>query len=148
MGQSNFPKTVVAAKRLLTEYIAMGKNNNRNYGKQEPYNAGVAFSKTDRDNDWKNNVSCHGYGFKGHQLKRYKKTSREEKKNIYAMKKPGTFKAKNTVVVNTAVEDTPSNDASTLLSVTISGAEHDQYQIFLGVCGEDPVELFNISEEE
>ena len=31
---------------------------------------------------------------------------------------------------------------------TINGSEHDRYQRFLGVCGEDPVELFNIGEED
>ena len=88
MGQSNYPKTVVAAKSLLADYIAPGKST---YVKQEPYNAGVAFSEKDRDKDWKQNVRCHGCGLKGHQLKKYNKTSPEDKKNIYAMKKAGTF---------------------------------------------------------
>ena len=64
------------------------------------------------------------------------------------MKKVGNFEAKKTGVVNTVVEDTPSDDASATSSVTISGSEHDRYQRFLGVCGEDPVELFNIGKEE
>ena len=148
MGQSNYPKTVVAAKRLLMDYIATGNNNNSNYFKQEPDNAGVAFSETDRDNNWKKNVSFHGCGFKGHQLKECNKTSPEDKKNIYAMKKAGTFKAKKTGVVNSVVDNTPSDDASAASSVTISVAEHDRYQRFLGVCGEGPVEIFNIGEEE
>ena len=54
MGQSNYPKTVVAAKRLLVNYIAPVKSN---YVKQDPDDAGVEFSKTDRNNDWKKNVS-------------------------------------------------------------------------------------------
>ena len=59
MGQSNYPKMVVAAKRLLTEYITPGKST---YVKQEPDNTGVTFSEIDRDNDWKKNVSCPGCG--------------------------------------------------------------------------------------
>ena len=47
MGQSNYPKTLVASKRLLTYYIAIG---NITYAKQESYNAGVALIETDRDN--------------------------------------------------------------------------------------------------
>ena len=39
---------VVVDKRLLTEYIEPGKSN---YAKQEPDDAGVAFSKTDCEND-------------------------------------------------------------------------------------------------
>ena len=70
------------------------------------------------------------------------------KKKIYDMKKSGTFEAKKTGVVNTAVEDTPGKDASAASSVTIRGSEHDRYQRFLGVCGEDPVDLFNIDKEE
>ena len=66
MGQSNYPKTVVADEKLLTDYIAPGKST---YVKQEPDNACVIFSEVDRDNDRKNNVSCHGCGLKGHQLK-------------------------------------------------------------------------------
>ena len=50
--------------------------------------------------------------------------------------------------MNTVVEDTPSNDASAASSVTISGSEHDQYQRFLGICREDPVEIFNTGKEE
>ena len=50
--------------------------------------------------------------------------------------------------MNAVVKGTPGDDASVALSVTISRLEHDQYQRFLGVCGEDPVELFNIGEEE
>ena len=41
MGQSNYPKMVGASKSLLTDYIAPGKIN---YFKQEPDNAGIAFS--------------------------------------------------------------------------------------------------------
>ena len=48
MGQLNYPKTVVAAKRLLTYYIAPGKST---YSKQDPDDAGIAFSDTDRDNN-------------------------------------------------------------------------------------------------
>ena len=66
MGQSNYPKTVVAAKRLLMYYIGTGKST---YVKHEPDNAGIAFIETDCDNDWKNNVSCHGCSLKLHQLK-------------------------------------------------------------------------------
>ena len=50
MGQSNYPKKVVAAKRLLTDYIAPGKIT---YVKQEPDKPGVAFRETDHDNSWK-----------------------------------------------------------------------------------------------
>ena len=64
------------------------------------------------------------------------------------MKKAGTFKAKKTGVVNAVLKVTPGDDASAELSVTISGTEHDRYQRFLGVSGEDPVELFNIGKEE
>ena len=122
MGQFNYPKTVMAAKRLLTYYTTTGKSN---YVKQEPDNAGVAFSEMDCDNDWKKNISCHGCGLKGNQLKECNKTSPEDKKKIYAMKKAGNFKAKKTGVVNTVVEDTPSDDASAASSVTISGPEHN-----------------------
>ena len=104
MGLLNYPKTMVAAKRLLTEYIAPGK---RNYVKQEPEDAGIAFSETDRNNDWKKNVSCHGCGLKGHQFKEFNKTSPEDKKKIYAMKNTGTFKAKKTGVVNDILKVTP-----------------------------------------
>ena len=48
MGQSNYPKTVVAAKRLLADYIAPGKST---CVKQDPDNAGVLFSETDCNND-------------------------------------------------------------------------------------------------
>ena len=37
-------------------------------------NAGVEFSKTDSDKDWKKNVSCHRFGLKGHHLKECNKT--------------------------------------------------------------------------
>ena len=84
MGWLIYPKTVVEAKRLLTDFIAPCKSS---YVKQDPYNTRVAFSKTDCNNDWKNNVSCPGCGLKGHQLKECKKTSPEDKKKIYAMKK-------------------------------------------------------------
>ena len=77
MGQLNYPKTMVAAKRLLTEYIAPGK---RNYVKQEPEDAGIAFSETDRDNDRKKNVSCHGCVLNGHQLKECNNTCRRTKR--------------------------------------------------------------------
>ena len=66
MVQSNYPKTVVATKIVLTDYIATGKSN---YVKQEPDDAGASFSKTDCNNNWKKNVRCHGCGLKGHQLK-------------------------------------------------------------------------------
>ena len=145
MIQSKYPKTVVVAKRLLTDYIAPGKSTNV---KQKQDNAGVAFRKTDCDNDWKKNVSCHGCGPKGHQLKECNKTSTEDKKEIYAMKKESTFEAKKTGVVTAVMKGTPGDNASAALSVTISGPEHDRYQRFLGVCGEDPVEIFNIGEEE
>ena len=84
----------------------------------------------------------------GHQLKGCNKNFPEDKKKIYAIKKAGTLGKKNTGVMNTVVEGTPGYDASAALSVTISGLEHDQYQCFLDVYGEDPVELFNIGEEE
>ena len=77
MGQSNDPKTVVTAKKLLTDYITPGKST---YVKQEPDDAGVAFSKTYRDKNWKNNASCHGCGLKGHQLKECNKTPSEQKR--------------------------------------------------------------------
>ena len=48
MGQSNYPKTVVVAKRLLPEYIAPGKST---CVKQDPDKAGVVFSETDCDSD-------------------------------------------------------------------------------------------------
>ena len=130
VGQFNYPKTVVAAKRLLTDYITPV---NSTYVKQEPYDAGVAFSETDRDNDWKNNVSFHRCGLKGHQIKECNKNSPEDKNKIYSMKKAGNFEVKKTGVVNAAVKGTPGDDASAALSVTISGPEHDQYQRFLGV---------------
>ena len=60
------------------------------------------------------------------------------------MKNVVTFEENKTGVVNTVVEGTPGNDTSAAASVTIIGLEHDQYQRFLGVCGEDPVDLFNI----
>ena len=145
MEQLNYPNTVVANKRLLTDYIAPGKSN---CVKQEPYDTRVAFSDTDRDNDCKKNVSCHGCGLKGHQLNNFNKTSPKDKKRIYAMKKAGTFESKKTGFVNSVVKGTPGDDDSAALSVTISGSEHDQYQRFLGVCGEYPVELFNIGEED
>ena len=84
MDQSNYPKTVVADKRIPTDYITMG---NINYVNQEPDNTGVAFSETDRENDWKKNVICHGCGLKGHQLKECNKISPEDKKKIYTMKR-------------------------------------------------------------
>ena len=145
MGQSNYPNNVVAAKRLLKDYIAPFKST---YVKQEPDDAGVAFSKTDSDNNWKKNFSCHRCGLKGHQLKACNKTSPEEKKKIYAMKKAGTFKAKKTGLVNAVVKGMPGDDASAASSVPISGSDHDQYQRFIVLCEEDPVELFNIGEEE
>ena len=64
------------------------------------------------------------------------------------MKKAGTFEEKKTGVVNTVIEGTTGDDASAASSVTISGLEHDRYQRFLGVCGEYPVEIFNIGKEE
>ena len=64
------------------------------------------------------------------------------------MKKAGTFKEKKTGVANAVMKGTPGDNVSAALSVTISGLEHGQYQHFLGVCGENPVELFNIGEEE
>ena len=79
---------VVSDKRLLTDYITLDKSI---YVKQDLEDAGVVFSETDCDNDWKKNVSCHGCGLKGHQLKECNKTSPEDKKKIYAMKKAGTF---------------------------------------------------------
>ena len=133
MGQSNYPKTVVSSKRLLTDYIATGK---RKYFKQELDNAGYAFSKTDHDNDWKKNVSCNGCDLKGHQLNEYNKTSPEDKKRIYAIKKAGTPDLKKKGVVNNVAEDTPRENSSAASSVTVSGSENDQYQRFLGVCGE------------
>ena len=144
-GKSNYPKTVVAANRLLMNYIATSKSN---HSKQEPDNAGVALSEVDGDNAWKKNVNCHSCGLKGHHLKECNMTSSEDKKKIYAMKMAGNFKAKKTGVVNTIVEDMSGNDASAASSVTINGSEHDQYQHFLVVCGEDTVELFNIGEGE
>ena len=128
MGQSNYPKTVVAAKRLLTDYIAPGKST---YVKQDTDDAGVAFSDTDRGNDWKKNVSCHRCGLKGHQLKECNKNLPEDKKKIYAMKKAGTFEAKKTRAVNAVAKGTLGDDASAELSVTISRPEHDRYQRFL-----------------
>ena len=118
--------------RLLIDYIAPSKST---YIKQEPDNTGVAFSETNRNNDWKNNVSCPGCGLKGNQLKECKKTLPEDKKKIYAMKKLGPFEAKKTGVANAIVKGTPGDDTSEVLSVTISGPEHDLYQSFLGVCG-------------
>ena len=50
--------------------------------------------------------------------------------------------------MNAVVKGTPGENTSAASSVTISRPEHDQYQSFLGACGEDPVELFNIGEEE
>ena len=81
-------------------------------------------------------------------MKECNKTSTEDKKKIYSMKKVGTFEAKKTGFVNTVVEGTPGVNASAASSVTISGSEHNQYQHFLGVCREDPVNLFSIGEEE
>ena len=63
------------------------------------------------------------------------------------MKKAGTFEAKKTGVVNAVAKGTLGDDDSAELSVTISRPEHDRYQRFLGVCGEDTVDLFNIGEE-
>ena len=63
-------------------------------------------------------------------------------------KKVRTFEAKKTGVVNYFVKGTPGDDDSVASSVTVSESEHDLYQRFLGVCGEDPVELFNIGKEE
>ena len=70
MGNSNYPKTLVASKRFLTDYIVIDKSN---CAKQEPDDAGVVFSKRDHDNDWKKNVTCHGCVLKEHQLKEYNK---------------------------------------------------------------------------
>ena len=92
------------------------------------------------------NVSCNGCGLKGRQMKECNKTSTEDKKKIYSMKKVGTFEAKKTGFVNTVVEGTPGVNASAASSVTISGSEHNQYQHFLGVCREDPENLFSIGE--
>ena len=64
------------------------------------------------------------------------------------MKKAGIFEAKKRGVVNDVVKGMQGDDASAASSVTISVPEHNIYQRFLGVCGEDPVELFNIGEEE
>ena len=122
MGQSNHPKKVVALNRILTDYIAPGKIT---YVKQEPDDAGVEFSETDRDNDWKNNFSCHRCGFKVHQLKECNKTLPEDKNKIYAMKKAGTFEANKTGVVNDLAKVTPGDNYSAALSVIISGSEHD-----------------------
>ena len=55
IGQSNYPKTMVAAKRLLMDYIATGKSNS-NYFKQDSDDADVAFSETDCNKDWKKKV--------------------------------------------------------------------------------------------
>ena len=68
---------MVVAKRLLTDYIATGKSN---YIKQDPEDTGLAFSETDHEDDWKKNVSCHGCGLIGHQLKECNKTSPEDKR--------------------------------------------------------------------
>ena len=125
MGQFNYAKMVVSKNRILMDYIATGKSN---YVKQEPDDAGVAFRKIDRDNDWKKNVSFHGWCLKVHQLKECNKTSPEDKKKIYEMKKAGTFEAKKTGVVNTVVGGTSGDNASAALSVTTSGLEHNQYQ--------------------
>ena len=73
---------------------------------------------------------------------------RQRGKNIYAMKKVGTLEAKKTGVVNAVVKGMPGDDASAASSVTISGPKNNRCQRFLGVCGEYPVELFNIGEEE
>ena len=64
------------------------------------------------------------------------------------MKKAGTFENKKKGVVNAVVKCMPGDDASAASSVTISGSEHGQYQRFLGVCGEDSLDLFNVGEEE
>ena len=145
MGHSNFPKTSVAANRLLVDYIMTGMST---YVKQEPNNTGVKFNKIDHNNDWKKNVSCHRCSLKGNQLKECNTTLPDHKNKINAMKKAGTFEAKKTGVVNSVIKGTPGDDASAASSVNISRPEHNQYQHFLGVCVEDPVELFNIGEEE
>ena len=62
------------------------------------------------------------------------------------MKKVGTFEAKKTGVVNTVLEGKPGDDASAASSVAIIGSEHNRYQRFLGVCGEDPVDIFKFFE--
>ena len=64
------------------------------------------------------------------------------------MKKAGTFEAKKTGVVNAVVNGTPGDDASAASAVTISGSEHNRYQRFLGIFGEETVGLFNTGEEE
>ena len=79
---------MAAAKRLLISHIAIGKST---YVKQESDDAGVAFRDTDRNNNWKNNVICHGYGLKGNQVKECNKTSPKDKNKIYAMKKAGNL---------------------------------------------------------
>ena len=94
------------------------------------------------------NVSCHGCGLNGYQLKECNKTSLEDKNNIYAMKKLCNFEAKNTGGVNTDVEGNPGDNESAASSVPISRSKHDRSQRFIGVCREDPVVLFNIGEEE
>ena len=50
--------------------------------------------------------------------------------------------------MNNVVEGKPGSNALAASSATISGSEHNRYQRFLGICGEDPVVLFNVDEEE
>ena len=118
MGKSNEPKTLVAAKRILTDYIAPGKST---YVKQEPDSVGVAFSKTDCDNDWKRTSVVTDAALRGISSRNVTRPFRRKKEKIYAMKKAVTSKAKKTGVVNAIVKGTSGDDTSAALSVTIIG---------------------------
>ena len=76
-GQSNYPKTVVAANSLLTDYIAPGKIT---YVKKEPDNAGVAFSNTDHDKTGKRTSAETDVALRGISSRNVKRPCRRKKR--------------------------------------------------------------------
>ena len=105
LGKLHYPKTVVEAKRLLSDYKTDTKATV--HVKRDNDDAGVAFAEQSLyDNDYKKNFQCHGCGGKGHFLKECKKTTAKEKEEIYKMVKTGTFTKNSKGIVNTTVVDT------------------------------------------
>ena len=99
--RGSYPKTVVEAKRMMMESIAPGGKSNGNEKQQQLQSDGEhGLSFFQENTDWQKNVQCHGCGAKGHLLKACRKTSVEDKENIYATKRD-EFKAAQTSTQST-----------------------------------------------
>ena len=101
LGRGSYPRTVVEAKRMMTEFIAPGSKSNGNENQQQLQSDGehgLAFVQA--NTDWQKNVQCHGCGSKGHLLKACRKTSAGDKEKIYATKR-NEFKAAQTYTQST-----------------------------------------------